>query len=220
MGWRGGEYEPRQKRAGEKKDRLLATALKLFGEKGFHRTTTKEIAAEAGVSTGSFYRYFRDKKAVFLGVGARLEAEMLERIFEFGRGLLDEGLAPAEVLTSFIRFSLEAHRENRGFHRELLVMEILDEDVARLVRAREARVRRQLFEFMRPLAGSFRVDDLEAAVELTYLLVEEVAHQAIIFDSEIGEKRLAAGLVDMVSRFLFPDKPPRSARPRRPARRR
>jgi len=44
---------------------VLDTAIKLFGKHGYHATTVPMIVEEAGVSTGSFYMYFRNKEDVF-----------------------------------------------------------------------------------------------------------------------------------------------------------
>lgn len=45
--------------AGKKK--ILATALELFSNNGFHATTTAKIAQLAGVSEGTIYKYFSSK---------------------------------------------------------------------------------------------------------------------------------------------------------------
>jgi AcrR family transcriptional regulator len=53
-------------RAGATRDRLRATALRLFLEQGFDATTVNEIAASAGVSHMTFFRHFPTKEAVVL----------------------------------------------------------------------------------------------------------------------------------------------------------
>ena len=45
----------------EKENKLLASALKLFTEKGVKETSVQEITTEAGVAKGTFYLYFKDK---------------------------------------------------------------------------------------------------------------------------------------------------------------
>ena len=57
---------PQQKRSIEKKKRLIQAGFRLFCEKGYFNTNTIEIAKEAGVSTGTVYSYFKDKKDIFL----------------------------------------------------------------------------------------------------------------------------------------------------------
>lgn len=57
---------PQQPRSIEKKQRILDAGLKVFSEKGYHRTTTTDIAVVAKVSTGLIYLYFEDKRDIFI----------------------------------------------------------------------------------------------------------------------------------------------------------
>lgn len=43
---------------------MIQGAVALFKQKGFHRTTTREIAKEAGFSIGTLYEYIRTKEDV------------------------------------------------------------------------------------------------------------------------------------------------------------
>ena len=54
----------RERRKQETKRLLEAAALKLFARNGFNRTSVDKIAAEAGVSRTTFFRYFASKEAV------------------------------------------------------------------------------------------------------------------------------------------------------------
>ncbi len=50
------------------KEKILKSALKLFSQKGYLRTTTKEIAKEAQVAEVTLFRYFTSKEALFIDV--------------------------------------------------------------------------------------------------------------------------------------------------------
>jgi len=198
-----GEYHPKQKRADQKKSRLLDAALELFSSEGYHGATAKAIAAQAGVATGSFYRYFRDKKVVFMAICLRMEEKLGGRIFELGAQMRSEGRPEREVLAELIRFAVAGHEHHKAFHREVLALQIQDPDVAAWCRRREARLVAALLAFLQPMRSSYRVDDLEAAAEMVYYAIEETAHRAVIFDSPLGQERLIGELQDMLTRYLF-----------------
>lgn len=44
---------------------LLEKSIKVFYEKGYHNTTIKDITNEAGVATGTFYLYFKNKFVLY-----------------------------------------------------------------------------------------------------------------------------------------------------------
>lgn len=48
----------------KRREQISRGAVKLFIDKGFHRTTTREIAKEAGFSIGTLYEYIRTKEDV------------------------------------------------------------------------------------------------------------------------------------------------------------
>ena len=62
------EPEPdwRQRKKAATSDRIRACALRLFREQGYDATTVEQIAAAAGVSHMTFFRYFPTKEDVAL----------------------------------------------------------------------------------------------------------------------------------------------------------
>lgn len=96
---------PRQKRSQQKRARLLAAALALFGENGYELTGIEAIAQSAGVAVGSFYQHFRSKRQVLL--------VLMEELLE-GLEQLDLQLRPASTIRGALRAVLQA-----GFSRDL-----------------------------------------------------------------------------------------------------
>lgn len=75
----------------KRRDQMIRGAVSLFKQKGFHRTTTREIAKAAGFSIGTLYEYIRTKEDVLYLVcdsiyeQVRLELEELD----VGKGTLE-----------------------------------------------------------------------------------------------------------------------------------
>ncbi|BBZ70754.1 TetR family transcriptional regulator [Mycobacterium paraseoulense] len=59
-----GDRSPRSEHAAQTKAALIDAALNLFSVNGYDETTTDEIAAAAGVSPRTFFRYFPTKESV------------------------------------------------------------------------------------------------------------------------------------------------------------
>src|SRR5664280_457659 len=53
--------------------RLREAAMELYIERGFEQTTVAEIAARAGLTARTFFRYFADKREVLFGGSASLQ---------------------------------------------------------------------------------------------------------------------------------------------------
>jgi AcrR family transcriptional regulator len=67
-----GGTQPRRRDSARSRELLLAAADQLFGERGFERTTTREIAERAGVDAALIARYFGSKSGLYI---AALRAE-------------------------------------------------------------------------------------------------------------------------------------------------
>jgi TetR/AcrR family transcriptional regulator, cholesterol catabolism regulator len=61
---------------------MIKGAVTLFKQKGFHRTTTREIARASGFSIGTLYEYIRTKEDVLYLVCDSIYDEVRERLQE------------------------------------------------------------------------------------------------------------------------------------------
>lgn len=66
----------------EKQQALVRAAVALFGDKGYHKTSIKDIACAAGVATGTFYLYFPKKEALLAALVEEFYQRLLESIHQ------------------------------------------------------------------------------------------------------------------------------------------
>jgi len=66
----------------KRREQMIEAAVALFIEKGFHKTTTREIAAKAGFSIGTLYEYIQSKEDVLYLVCDAIHQEVEERLLE------------------------------------------------------------------------------------------------------------------------------------------
>ncbi|WP_408008659.1 TetR/AcrR family transcriptional regulator [Pseudalkalibacillus sp. A8] len=64
----------------KRREEMVKAAVTLFKEKGFHRTTTREIAKAAGFSIGTLYEYIRSKEDVLYLVCDSIYDEVRSRL--------------------------------------------------------------------------------------------------------------------------------------------
>jgi AcrR family transcriptional regulator len=77
----------------DRRDEILAAAQTCFARSGFHQTSMQEICAQAGMSPGNLYRYFRSKEEIIAGIAERERALAAQQFEALGHGNLFDGLA-------------------------------------------------------------------------------------------------------------------------------
>ncbi len=96
------------------RERLLRVARQLFASRGFTRTTTRDIAAKAGLAPGTPFNYFRSKEALATALFADATAAARERSLESRRAraslaedLFAHALAELKALQPFRSYCAE-----------------------------------------------------------------------------------------------------------------
>lgn len=114
------EITRREKRMASRKQEILTAAGNLFAERGYHRTTTKDIAVAADVSEGTIYNYFTSKEELLMGLMEQLTERMSLEV------LLTESLQenPQDFLFILLQNRQDYLREN-GVLLQAILSEIL-----------------------------------------------------------------------------------------------
>ncbi len=99
--------------------RLLHEAARLFRDKGYERTTVRDLAAAVGIQSGSLFHHFRTKEAI-------LKAVMVETI-RLNTALMQSAVDAAptyrDKLQALVRAELESINGQTGEAMAVLVFE-------------------------------------------------------------------------------------------------
>ena len=192
--------KPQQKRSITTKNRLESAAKKLFSIKGFHGTNARDIAEEAGVSVGSFYSYYEDKKAIFMEIFRKYSEE---RMLEIIRNIPKDSIKEKQGVYQIIRAILDANELSPEFHREVLALRYTDPEIEDLYQRIHAQSIAIFVEHLRSKENKLRVKDIEAAAIVVCNASEEVLHSIKTFSTGIDDQRLIEALSDMIYQYLF-----------------
>ncbi|WP_367131590.1 MULTISPECIES: TetR/AcrR family transcriptional regulator [Streptomyces] len=99
--------------------RLVTAAVEAFAERGYHATTTRDIAGRAGMSPAALYIHYKTKEELLYRisiVGHRLALDILRRARD-SAGSAAERLC--EAVRSFVRWHAEQHTTARVVQYEL-----------------------------------------------------------------------------------------------------
>jgi TetR/AcrR family fatty acid metabolism transcriptional regulator len=113
---------------GDKRDRILDAAVRVFAKNGFYATRVSDVAKAAGVADGTIYLYFASKEALLVSLfedrvekliaytGSELPKlptarDRFRRLVELQLGLLDGERELAEVITVILRQSTKLLKE-------------------------------------------------------------------------------------------------------------
>jgi AcrR family transcriptional regulator len=202
----------KQERARKTHEALLRAAAKMFAEKGFEGTQTPDVAAAAGVSTGALYRYFKDKRALFLELMVAHLSDVSEAV---GRRLAVIALESADrraVIDEVIDILFDHMRRDAGLSRVYIAMSLTDPAVAELRAEFEAKERASLARIIEAAVPREVIPDPEAAALVVQVAaVEIIAERSGVRPSRgrrVSDKAVKAALREMFHRFLFPGEGP------------
>jgi TetR/AcrR family fatty acid metabolism transcriptional regulator len=98
-------------REAEKKKKILNSATKIIGEKGFQNATIAEIAKEAGIGDATIYEYFKNKEDLLLAIPVETTKDLIAEINEHMMGIK----GAFNKLRKFIWWWLNYVEKNPGY---------------------------------------------------------------------------------------------------------
>lgn len=131
-----------RKRVGNKRERIIGAAATLFGDKGYHNTTTAEIAESAGVAAGTIYIYFSSKEELLVAVFEEFLGVHMDRLRE---GVVRE-VGPEAKLRRLLKLGLELMERNPDSARIFLSQLRQSTSMIKMVAKRSSRAYKDIIE--------------------------------------------------------------------------
>jgi TetR/AcrR family transcriptional regulator, fatty acid metabolism regulator protein len=162
----------RADRQADRRRQILAAAVKVFAEKGFHEARVGDIAEEAGIAYGLVYHYFDSKEELLETIFRTTWTEMLARVEEVETA----GVPAAEAVRQVTALLLRTWRRDpdlvRVLVREVTRNQHVQQEIEEITSAMESleRIVRRGQE-----SGEFRAElDPRLAAVVFYGALEEV----------------------------------------------
>ncbi len=175
---------------------LIQAATKLFAQRGYQATTTREVAACAGCAEGLIHRYFKGKAGLLL---ALTQSRVSQEVEDLG-----ERLAPTleEEFVQLVDWEVERMWKDRDFLRVILPCAFLNPAQARLLdrvgASRQANIVERLKHFKR--CQSLSAEEIEGLAELINMLgfVYGFMHPLVLRRDRSRARKMAARLARLL----------------------
>lgn len=193
---------PKQPRGIDTKNRIMTAAFALYAKKGIHGTNSREIAEKAGVSIGSFYSYFKNKKTLLLEM---LEDYLNRHFLAIWKAM--DAVTINEMQRKDIHILVQsvfaAYGISPEFHRQTHALRYSDPDINKVYARERQREVTQIRYLLESNRHRMRISDPEAAAVVIHNAVESVAHTAKFIGPKTNEGALMDALSDMIYNYLL-----------------
>ncbi len=191
---------PKQQRSKEKKQRIKDAAVILMSEKGYHSTSSNEIAKKADVSIGTFYSYFKDKKALY--------AELVEDIYNTVLEPVDfssfpEDMSVEDTVYMYISFIFKGHGIMPEFQREIASLSEQSDEFREIEMAQKERTTKMFVQMLGNCRDQIKIKDINTASYIILTMVEAVVHDTMFHNKGKNIKAVTRELTTLIVNYLF-----------------
>lgn len=185
---------------------LIEAATELFEAQGYDAVGTPEIAQKAGVSVGTFYRYFDDKHEVYLEIARRSFVAAYAQTIEGLTPARFVGLARHETIENTVSLLFDHVLERPKLSRSFTEMSLRDPGVAELRGAFEQVAIGRLTDLITAATPRTAVPDPEAMAFVLYGSAMQCAYglAEYVGPAPVNPERAKKALTSFIERALFP----------------
>lgn len=168
--------EPRQKRSIEKKEKIIKSGWDLIIKNGYYNTNTAEIAANANVSTGIVYQYFKDKHDILIAGIEKYGDEIFYPMLNINdvKFTKDEF---SKIIENMINKYINDHKISSKAHEEIMSMVHSDEKIAKYYYKREMNITNEMYNAL--VNNNYDSTNLKEKVHIIIGMVDNLCHEVV-----------------------------------------
>lgn len=168
--------EPKQKRAVEKKEKIIDAGFELICINGYYNTNTAEIAKKANVSTGIIYQYFKDKHDIFMAGLEKYGDDIFYPMLKVKDNIFNADEFQI-IMRNMIDNYIKNHKVSSTAHEEIMSMTHSDPDVAKYYKQKELDVTFKITNLL--LNNGFNDINLKEKVHVVIGLIDNLCHEVV-----------------------------------------
>jgi AcrR family transcriptional regulator len=202
--------EPPKRRRSNTRARLLAGALEVFAERGFHGASVEDICERAGFTRGAFYSNFGSKDELVLALFQATTDRLLQQI----EALLPElANQPGSLLDAVLGLLDDTTPDQRQWHlisTEFTLHALRDPAAAKALNAQRAMFRESLTRLVEQITETSRLElavPAEQFVRLVIAVHEGARSQSLLEPRQVPSGSLEHTFLPMVLEAV--SRPPR-----------
>ena len=185
---------PTQKRAIEKKEKILEFGFKLMCAQGYHNTDCIQIAKAADVSTGTVYQYFKDKKDIFYQGLSLYAKDMMFPIININiKKIPKENLK--EKIKSLINIVIKNHNISYDAHKEITAMSCTDPAISKILEKYELEATETLVKLLE--INAISNSNIYEKAHLIHSWIDNLCHEVVYHKHNELNYEVMTNIVEM-----------------------
>lgn len=189
--------EPVKKSSIATKQKIIEKGFELICKEGYYHINCADIAKYAGVSTGSIYQYFSNKKDILTAGMNEYLTMIMFPIINTRKKITNK----EKLIDEMIESSIKNHKKYKIPHEELVALIHQNQELAKLYQESEWQITKEVIKYLEE--NNIKLKNSLEKVHIILNLVDNLSHEIIYHHhKELQEKALIKEIKEIISNII------------------